>query len=371
MVNALKKMDKKFLIFASLILGLPIVIIILLALLQSCKNSRISYADYEQKMISAAEKYVSEEKVKTLKEGETLEISLKKLISKEYIKSTDKLLGDNSCEGSIIVRKNGSTIEENEGGFLNYIVNLKCDSYETKTLNSSLMKNLTTEGAGLYESNGIYVFKGEDVKNYINFYGQQYRIMSIDENGLIKLLKAEAESLNKYWDVKYNTEVDNSFGKNIYADSSIIKELLTVYLDNKKISKSARKHLVSKNLCVDSRNLEDLTKDVKTECNNVLENQAIALIDVTDFASASLDVECVNIKSKSCRNYNYMKNLHLSTWTYVGVSNNTYDVYYLSNGIINSEHANKYLSYNIVIYIDGNETYISGDGSEKFPYVIE
>ena len=217
-----------------LILGLPIFVIILLAILQSCKNGRINHTEYEQKMISAAEKYISQEKIKSLEEGETIEISLKKLVSEEYIKSTNKLLGDDSCKGSVVVRKNGSNVEENEGGFLNYIANLKCDDYQTQTLNNSLMKNLTTDGSGLYESNGIYIFKGEDAKNYVNFYGQQYRIVSIDENGFAKLLKAESESLNKYWDIKYNTEVDNSFGKNIYGDSAIIKELLSVYLDNKK-----------------------------------------------------------------------------------------------------------------------------------------
>ena len=43
MVNALKRMDKKFLIFAGLIICLPILLIVFLALIQGCGNRKDSY----------------------------------------------------------------------------------------------------------------------------------------------------------------------------------------------------------------------------------------------------------------------------------------------------------------------------------------
>ena len=48
MLEALKKLDKKFLIIAGCIILLPILIIIFLAIIQGC-NRNITYENYEQK----------------------------------------------------------------------------------------------------------------------------------------------------------------------------------------------------------------------------------------------------------------------------------------------------------------------------------
>lgn len=370
MLNAFKRLDKKFLVIIAVILLLPILLIVFLAIFQGCRNTKMTYEQYEEKMLTAAQKYVEKLEENNLEESEILTVSLDKLVDGGYIKSVEDLLKDKSCEGNAIVRKNGSTIEENEGGFLNYITLLKCDNYETKTLKNKLLENLTTTGNGLYESEGSYIFKGDEVDNYINFFGVQYRIMSIDSEGLLKLIKVNEEPTNKYWDIKYNTEVNATYGKNIYADSSILKSLIDDYLNSKKISKSAKSHIVSKDICVDTRDINNISIN-NGNCTNILQNQVVSLLGVTDFAHASNDSECTNIKSKSCRNYNYLHALRINTWTYTAATNNTYEVFYLQNGIIDNQPANKYLSYNLVVYIDGNETNFSGEGTENNPYVIE
>ena len=371
MLNALKRMDKKFLIIIGMIIGLPILIIIFLAIFQGCSNSKISYEEYEEKLKSASQEYLSDSQLEKLSEGETIKIGLDELVKSGKIKSPEDLVKDETCDGNVVVRKNGSTIKENEGGFFNYIVNLECDNYKTLTLKESLMQNVVTSEAGLYASSEGYVFKGQDVDNYINFFGNEYRIMSIDNQGILKLIKSEKEISNKHWDIKYNVETQSASGKNIYKDSDVLQELLRLYSDPKNFTKAAKKHIVSKDLCVDSRNIEDLSKIKKSECNTVLENQVISLISVEDFSNASLDPECVDIKSKSCRNYNYLHKLHLNTWTHTAVANNTYEVYHLSNGVVDAEYANKNLPLNIIIYIDGNEIYKEGDGSQSNPYVIK
>jgi len=371
MLNALKRMDKKFLIMVGIIIGLPIFVIIFLGIFQGCSNSKITYEEYEQKMKNVAKTYLSETELKKMEEGETIDIELDELIKSNNIKSPEKLLGDSTCTGNVVVRKNGSTIKQNEGGFFNYIVSLNCDNYKTSTLKDTLMKNIVSSDAGLYTDGDNYVFKGQNVDNYISFYGTEYRIMGIDKNGIVKLIKSESESLNKYWDIKYNTETASNSGKNIYKDSDILQEMIKIYLDIKNFKTSAKTRIVSQDLCVDARTINDFSKTKKAECNILLEDQVVSLIDVEDFSNASLDPECYDIKSKSCRNYNYLNKLHLNTWTYTAVSNNTYEVYYLSNGIINEEEANKYLPLNLVIYIDGNETYKSGDGSKSNPFILE
>lgn len=371
MLNALKRMDKKFLIIIGIILGLPVFVIIFIAIIQGCSNSKITYEEYEQKMKTASEGYLTEAELNKMEEGETIKIELDELVKSDRIKSTEKLLDDSSCSGNVVVRKNGSIIKENNGGFFNYVVSLKCDNYKTKTLEDTLMKNVVSSDAGLYQEGDNYIFKGQIVDNYINFFGNEYRIISVDKNGIIKLIKTESESLDRYWDIKYNTETFDNSGKNIYRDSDILQEMTKIYLDIKNFKKSAKTHIVSQDLCVDARDFNDLSKTKKTECTTLLENQVVSLISVEDFANASLDPECFDIKSKSCRNYNYLNKLHIETWTYTAVSNNTYEVYYLSNGIVDVEEANSYLPLNLVIYIDGKETYKSGDGSKANPFVIE
>ena len=371
MVEALKKIDKKFLILAGCIILLPIILIIVLAIVQGCSNTKVTYEKYEEKMLEAAKSYFADNGNLPTLEGETKTIELNILVKNEYIKSTEDLLEDTTCEGSVTARLNGSNVEENEGGFINYTVNLECDDYKTNSLINSLTNDLVTEGSGLYETENGYIFKGDEVKNYITFFGVQYRIVSVDENGILKLLKSESESIERYWDIKYNIDTGSASGKNIYADSEIYKYLMDIYNNSKYFSKEAKKHVVSKNVCVGARDINDLTLNNNSECSNVLNNQIISLLGVTDYANASTDPYCLDILSKSCRNYNYMKGLFLDTWTFTPVSNNSYEVYYIYNGIVKYKEASKYSSYNIVIYIDGDEILESGNGSEKTPYIIK
>ena len=87
MVNALKKMDKKFLIFAGIIIFLPLLIIVFLAVVQGCGNSKISYESYETKMLSAGERYAEETNKVPTDEGELLTVKLSTLVDKGYIKN--------------------------------------------------------------------------------------------------------------------------------------------------------------------------------------------------------------------------------------------------------------------------------------------
>lgn len=370
MVENLKKLDKKFLIIAGVIIVIPILLIIFLAIIQGCSNNKISYDKYENKLLLAGKKYFSDKKLLPNVESEVVKVDLDTLIKLDYIKSPSKSLDDSSCTGEVTVRLNGSVVEENDGGFYNYLVNLKCSLYETNNLNNNLLKSLTDSGSGLYKNDEEYIFRGDSVKNYIKLYNNDYRIIGITSTGLVKVIKSDSENLDRYWDIKYNTDVNDSYGKNIYQDSDMLKYLMNDYKNSKKISNNLKEKIVSHDVCIDSRDIKDVSIN-KSSCTNVLSHQVISLIGVEDYAKASLDSECVSIVSKSCRNYNYMKDMGLTTWTYVPVSNNTYEVYYLDGGLIRHEEASNYENYNLVFYIDVNEIISSGNGSLNNPYVIK
>lgn len=370
MKDALKKLDKKFLIFAGCLILIPIVIIMFLAMIQGCGNKKITYEKYENKMIQSAKKYFKKSDSIPKEESEYVIVDLDTLVEKEYIKSTEKLLNDDTCEGNVTVRRNGVNKEENEG-YLNYTVSLSCNNYKTNSLKNLVLEDLTSVDSGLYKVDKSYIFKGVDVDNYLNFYGTLYRIVSIDENGIAKILKTESEPQNFYWDMKYNSEIKQSFGKNIYKDSYILEKLNKYYNEGRKIKQTEKSKIVAYDICVDSRDTNNYSLSHGVNCQKILENQKISLLNVTDFANASLDSECTGINSKSCRNYNYMSRMGIYTWTMDVVSNNTYQVYYLENGTVNYQNANQYYSYNIVLYIDANELVSSGNGKEKTPYIIK
>ena len=370
MVEALKKMDKKFLIFAGCIIFLPILIIIFLAIMQGCSSKGISHERYEDRMVSAAEKYFKENDSLPDSEFEVDSVKLSKLVDKGYIKSTEKLLNDDTCSGEVSVRKNGSTYESNNGGFFNYIPSLECDKYKTNSLKNLLTEYLTESGPGLYKTSDGYVFKGDSVRNYLRFYGTNFRILSIDNSGIVKIMKEESESSNLYWDTKYNTETSESSGKNIYSDSNILKKL-NEYYESKIKSEDQKSKMVANSVCIGKRDIKDYDLDSTKDCSDVINYQPISLINITDFAKASLDAECVSLNSRSCRNYNYLHYLNFSSWTLNGVSNNTYEVYYLENGDLYYQEANRYEFYNLVFYLDSGEIVKSGNGSKDKPYVIE
>lgn len=60
---------------------------------------------------------------------------------------------------------------------------------ETKnTLVNYLKEQVVTEKDGLYKENNIYVYKGQNVSNYVEYGGYRWRIVSIDEKGQMHLI---------------------------------------------------------------------------------------------------------------------------------------------------------------------------------------
>lgn len=370
MVQALKKMDKKFLIMAGCIIFLPIFVIVVLAILQGCSGN-VTYQSYEEKMITAAEKYFKDKKKIPTKEGEVSKVKLEKLVGGEYIKSTEDLLEDASCKGEVKVIRNGASVEVNGEGFLNYTVTLNCDKYKTIHLVDKITENVVTEESGLYAVGEEYVFKGNKVKNYLNISDMSYRIMSIDKNGIIKLIKSEPEGTSRIWDNKFNTETNASSGKNIYKDSAILTYLMSNYSNAKKTPKTIKQKIVAYDVCIGKRKSTDYSINKELDCSERLEKQVVSIMNASDFAMASTDPECVSTNSKSCRNYNYLANVASSGWTMNTSSENSYEVFYISDGLLRHQNANSFIEYNAVIYIDGNELYTLGTGSVNDPYILK
>ncbi|MDO4963240.1 MAG: hypothetical protein Q4E75_03995 [bacterium] len=370
MVDALKKMDKKLLIIAFCIIVLPIVFVLFLILLRGCSDNGISYSSYEEKMVAATKKYLEKEKIKLSDEGSYEIVNLDILVDKKYIKSASKLLKDDSCTGFVSVRRNGSSIEENKGGYLNYIVNLSCNNYKTAHLVDKIKENITNSESGLYLFDGIYVFKGDKPSNYLNIFDKSYRIVSIDENNILKLV-SDPTGISRIWDNKYNIEIDHNYGINLYKDSSILSYIVEEYKNKKKYPINLKEKMMAYDVCIGKRSSSDFSISRELDCSSRLPKQLVSLPNVSDYALASYDPDCKDIKSKACKNYNYLSLVASSTWTLNAASDNTYQAFVMSDGIAYVEDTNTYNEYNTVIYIDGNELYQEGTGTKTNPYLIK
>lgn len=377
MLEQLKKMDKKFLYTVCFIIAVPILLLVIIGIVGGCSNKKTP-ENYEKQMISAAKKYFTNKKKEPTAEGEKVEVSLDKLVSGGYLKSPEKYLKDSTCKGSVTVQNNGASVKENKGGYLLYYTNLNCKDYKTNTLVNNIKNKETKTGAGLYKVENEYIFKGQDdtsndkyVENYIEFYGTMYRILKIDSEGNLKLLKVDSENRQYRWDSKYNDKEKRALGENDFQTSLLLENLYTIYKNPKIYNDKAKQYIVSKDLCIGKRSIDDKLLISNSDCDYVANKQLIGLISVNDFALASLDPDCKTIDSGSCANFNYLNNFLYQTWTLNGVKENTYEVYYLASGMPYYTEANDYVDYNIVIYISGNIVNFSGKGTEKEPYIVK
>ena len=364
----LNKLGKKNVSMLLILISIPILLIIFLVVIRSCSSSGSSYSDYEKKMVSAAEKYFKNMNNLPVGEGDQVSVSLEDLVSKGMIKSPIKALDDKSCTGYVSVRKNGSLDKNEKNGFYLYIPNLNCEKYNTVHLVDKLKDQIVFEKSGLYEIDDEYVFKGNKVNNYVKFFDTMYRVISVDNNGIIKMVKVDKERNSYNWDNKYNSQRKMISGKNDYSDSNLIDKLSDLY---KKMSDNNKKHIVAYSVCAGNRSEKYYNIDTINECSNRVDGQYLSVLNLYDFARASYDPECNSYNSPSCRNYNYLYKTIDSTWLLNGNSDNSYGVFYYSFGKIYLSDANNNLSINIVIYIDGNELYTSGDGSFEKPYIIK
>ena len=178
------------------------------------------------------------------------------------------------------------------------------------------------------------------------------------------------EKLDRYvWDDRYNLEKEKSYGKNTIDSSRMLTYLENFYNNNTYVSSKSKKYLVNADWCVDSIKSSVLISDINL-CNKTIKGY-IGLLEVADYAKASLEPACKNFDDIACVNYNYMLQLNYNNWTLNAYSGNTYEVY-----AINSDGPEIYKASNDnvirpVIYLNSHVLLSSGDGSEASPYIIK
>lgn len=361
----IKSLDKKYLFVIGAIFGGIFLLIIFVALFRACSGPSNNYEGTEKKMVSAAKGYFNSDGKEEPKEFESKEVSAKELASSGNMKDLTEYLEDTSCTGKVVVY--------NHGGQMLYVPNLECSEYKTKHLSDKIINDNLVENpedpytSGLYLMDTNYVFRGKDPNNYLSFGGLMWRILDINEEGIIRIIRIETEDRPIYWDTKFNSEINKSYGINDYEHSFILENLNADY---KSFKDSSKLHMSPHDVCIGRRGSKDLGIDYNIDCSEILENQYMSIISSSDYSRPSLDTNCNKVTAGACYNYNYMTSVTTDTWTTTAMNKNTYDVVYISGGMASSMYARKSTTYNRVVAIQGYEKYISGDGTVKSPYIV-
>lgn len=354
-----------------IVMGAFIIIIIIVLLITSCSvNQKYTPEELETKIVNVSKTYYKNNKSKLPKKnGDYITISLQKLVDNNLIKPLDKILDkDTTCRGDIKIINNN--------GYYLYIPELDCGSkYKYQTIYDVLTKskNIATEGNGLYEANGDYIFKGDTVNNYLKINDLLFRIIRINSDGSIKVLDT-ARKDSTSWDDRYNVEKGNYSGINSYVvndvNSRIKDSIESIYKTDETYTTDDKAYFKSGTLCIGKRSVNDNLFDQNIECSETLENEVFGTLLASDFYDATLDKNCTEFDSSSCLNYNYIVDIG-STWTLTADKDTSYKAFKISTNGIALSYASTVSSLKITATLNKDILYQSGNGSEEKPYIIK
>ena len=368
---------KKMIKFMAIIVVVMVVILLILFVISSLgtkKSDTYSYSEIENILEKAGKEYFKEHSEYLPKdEGDIVEVDASDLAADGQMNDLSEYptKDGTTCTGSVKVELDGTD-------YL-YSPILNCGSkYSTVSLNTKVLNSneIVTTGDGLYSRGGEYIFRGENVNNYVKLDKSLWRIVKITSNDEIVLISEEGIGYTDPWDNRYNEEMSYDAGINNYSVSRI-KDLLTNTYTNPQekennviLSKKDKTRMVSFDLCIGKRTRNSEDKTNTEECRQTLNNQKLGLLTVSDYLYASVDPNCKSIETKSCKNYNYL--VTDSDWWLVTANNeNTYYVYKVeSNGNVVVEYASDYSLVRPVIHLNGDVMYKSGKGTLEKPYKV-
>lgn len=232
---------------------------------------------------------------------------------------------------------------------------------------------VVTNGDGLYKDEyeeGRYIYKGADPNNHIIFSGDDWRIMSVENDGTIKLIKNKIID-NMAWDSTNINDWDRPAELNTYLNEIYLKTLS----DSDKI--------VSHNWNIGevTPNNGDLAKQVVDEGSSVWSGK-VGLITVSEYVRSNINVsQCDSVllnnqNYATCKLTNYLFNIVPSDgylWTispFGGTSNLVLNIYGVSRpGGIGGTYTNHVYGIAPSVYIL-NDITLSGTGTKEDPYTI-
>lgn len=363
-----KGLLKKLLMIICGFVVLLIIFMIAVTLIKNSSNKKISYQKIKDNAVEAAKKYY-EKLDEKLEIGESTEVAISDLVSKKYMQDfSDKLEDDIKCDGKITIINSLNRI--------NYFPILDCGKfYKDETLFEHIIGNseIINSGDGLYDIYDRYIYRGENVNNYVSFDDKIWYIVDMEKDGTIRLLNSKkALEDSVVWDDRYNVSNETSVGYNDFEKSRIYSSFKELEKNNDILSEKAKMYVIGQKICFGSRGENDTNNSNSVECSKTLNDQLFSTLTVSDIITASIDGNCNSIKQYQCENYNYLANRNVSSfWTFNADNKNDYTAYASSNGIVYYKDTNSYYNIYVTIKLPSESLYLSGDGTAENPYKIK
>ena len=233
---------------------------------------------------------------------------------------------------------------------------------------------LVTTGDGLYEDeyeSGRYIYKGTNPNNYITFSGETWRIISVENDGTIKIMRNESIG-NRAWD----SSDSNNWTRPATLNTYLNEEYLPTLSDSDKVVS----HDFSIGAVTSDNN--DLANQINDEKGTTW-NGKVGLITVSDYLRANTNTEQCgtfslnNDNESTCLLTDWMCNTIPSGRSIATISPNAgLSDYIFAVGSLSSASSlavsnvsNVYLGVVPVLYLTSDIT-LTGTGTSDDPFQI-
>ncbi len=242
-------------------------------------------------------------------------------------------------------------------------------------LGDQILEKVSTviTGNGLYEDiweSGRYFYKGINVNNYIKFNNEAWRIVSIEPDKTVKIMR-DAVLPNRNWDSS------GSYGNNNWARPATLNTYLNGSYLTGTLNATAQSQIVVKDWSIGAVTADnnDLKEQINEESSNKW-NGKVALITLSEYLRSNSNQSSCGTHSKSQDNYSSCKNTtwmyNDETWFTLSPRDDSVSVYRVnSNGRTNSNWANISNFIRPSVYLSSELQIVSGDGSRNNPFQIE
>ena len=234
------------------------------------------------------------------------------------------------------------------------------------------MGGTTTSGNGIYRDlyeSGRYIYKGANPNNYITFNNEQWRIISLEKDGTMKIMRVASIGNRTY---------DSS--SNDWATSDLKTYLNGTYYNG--LSNAAKSQIVEHDFAAgagywnnDTNESSDLTDQVNAE-NEQLVKQKVGLATATEYLRSNSNtnfcrtIAINNQHVNTCKSTNWMFN-STSWWTMSASTYSTsyaFSVYSVGN-LYNSGLVAGSSGVRPAVYLSSSVK-LSGSGTQSDPYVV-
>ncbi len=227
-----------------------------------------------------------------------------------------------------------------------------------------------TTGDGLYADTyeeGRYFYKGTNPNNYITFNNETWRIVSVENDGTIKIIRNESIGYRVFDTLNGVTQT----GSNVWSISQLSSYLNHEYFNDLLDSDKIVAHDFGVGAVTSGNN--NLQAQIESE-NITKNNNRVGLISVSDYIRTNNNViECssfslINNNKDICENTNWINSLE-STYT-INPEYGNEDYVLGVGGHIITLPVGETNSVLPVLYLTSDIT-LSGTGTVENPYVIE